>query len=102
MPPPSKSPLASFDLTPKAQFQSASPEWAQLHNNYSASDAAQASLTSALAEMTWRQQAADPIQRAHNASKLEGAKEFIKIWLNVGRPTVPLPDNTIPALKPLG
>lgn len=100
MPPPNRQ--TPFDLTPKAQFQSASPEWAQLHNNYSASDAAQASLAAALAEMAWRQQAADPVQRAHNASKLEGAREFIKIWLNVGRPTVPLPDTTIPALKPIG
>lgn len=90
-----------FELTPKAAFQVAHKLLLEQQNDYAGGGLAQASLSAALAEMALRQQATDPLQRAHNASKLEGAKEFIRIWLNIGRPVGPQEAVEMPTLRPI-
>lgn len=98
---PSNKPPAAFSLTPKAAF-GLQPEHVELHNNYAASETAQVSLNAALVSMALRLQAADPVARAHNWSKLEGAREFVGIWLNIGRQTVdPEPAPAWDQLKPV-
>lgn len=91
---------APFSFTPKATFLSDERN-REAHNNYAGSYTAQTALTAAMAEMVNRQTAADPIMRAHAASKLEGAREFVAIWLNIGRP-IHLPhEREIQSLKPV-
>lgn len=87
-------------LSPKALFLQDRPRAERL-NNLTATTDVQESITVAFAEMGTRMQARDTIMAAVNASKLEGAREFLTIWLNLGRQSEPVQTKPEwPALKP--
>lgn len=80
----------SLSLNPKARFQY-NLDAAKRHREIAASKAVMDSLEAAMAEMVWRQNATSPIQAADAFNQIQGAKTFIKIWLNLGDPQTTQP-----------
>lgn len=91
--------MSATILSPKAVFLQ-SRDAAERLNNLASTPEVHESLAMALAEMACRMYASDPLARAHNASMLEGAREFTSIWLNLGHQLdPPLPKEQWAALK---
>lgn len=82
--------LKPWDFQAKAWFK-ANKAFASRHNDFFESEAATLAIQVAFAEMAYKLAGRDAIERTHNASKLEGAKEFIRILMNLGRDEPPPP-----------
>lgn len=70
------------------------------HNSIAESPSIQTSLEIAFAQFCLNLRADNPVAKADAFSKIEGARQFIDLWLNLGR--LPEPEKEDPRqLKPL-
>lgn len=77
--------------SPKKRFI-ANKDAAAAHDNFVRTGPVIASLETALLEMIYLQPSSDNPSKAWDAhSRLEGAKQFIRIWQNLSREPKPLP-----------